>query len=156
MAAAAAAAAAAALCSALLTGAGATAAGAQAAAAARAAASGGTWGKAEEVPGTAALNKGGIAQVDSVSCRSAGNCSAGGSYTDGSRHYQAFVVGETNGTWGTAEELPGTAALNKGTLNQAGRAGINSVWCASAGHCGAGGEYVDINYGQQAFVDSET
>jgi hypothetical protein len=41
-------------------------------------ASGGTWGTAQEVPGTAALNIGGAAQVNSVSCGSAGNCSAGG------------------------------------------------------------------------------
>jgi len=30
-----------------------------------------------------------------VSCASAGNCSAGGSYTDSSGHQQAFVVRET-------------------------------------------------------------
>src|SRR5580693_3294794 len=54
------------------------------AAAARAAA-GGTWGKAEEIPGIAALNKGGEAALTSVSCASAGNCSAGGYYQDS--HY---------------------------------------------------------------------
>jgi hypothetical protein len=47
------------------------------------------------VPGTAALNKGGYAQVNSVSCGAAGNCSAGGVYTDNSEHYQAFVVSES-------------------------------------------------------------
>ena len=40
------------------------------------------WGTAEEVPGTAALNAGGNAGVNSVSCPSAGNCSAGGLYDD--------------------------------------------------------------------------
>lgn len=58
----------------------------------------GTWGTAREVPGTAALNQGGSASVNSVSCGSAGNCSAGGFYTDGSGHQQAFVASETNGT----------------------------------------------------------
>ncbi len=62
---------------------------------ARADAQGGTWGQAEEVPGTAALNKAGGAQVNSVSCAPAGNCSAGGYYTDGSDHGQAFVVSQT-------------------------------------------------------------
>jgi hypothetical protein len=57
--------------------------------------SGGTWGTAIEVPGTAALNKDGDAAINSVSCATAGNCSAGGSYIDGSHHIQAFVVGET-------------------------------------------------------------
>lgn len=38
----------------------------------------GIWGKAEPVPGLAALNTGRFSYVMSVSCRAAGNCSAGG------------------------------------------------------------------------------
>jgi hypothetical protein len=53
------------------------------------------WGTAEEVPGTAALNQGGSAQITSVSCAAAGNCSAGGDYTDSSGHQQAFVDSQT-------------------------------------------------------------
>jgi hypothetical protein len=49
-------------------------------------AAGGSWGMAREVPGTAALNAGGQALILSVSCVSAGNCSAGGFYTNKSRH----------------------------------------------------------------------
>jgi hypothetical protein len=64
-------------------------------ASAAAAAPGGTWGSAQEVPGTAALNSGGRALVLSMSCAAAGNCGAGGFYTDSSRHAQAFVVNET-------------------------------------------------------------
>jgi len=52
----------------------------------------GTWRKAEEVPGIAALNKGGGAWITSVSCPSAGHCSAGGHYQDESYAAQAFVV----------------------------------------------------------------
>ena len=63
--------------------------------------SNGTWRTAIEVPGTAALNRGGIAEITSVSCASAGNCSAGGHYADSSGHQQAFVVSQINGTWGT-------------------------------------------------------
>ena len=55
----------------------------------------GRWGKAIEVPGTAALNKGGNASVTSVSCAAAGKCSAGGRYEDGSASFQAFVVSRT-------------------------------------------------------------
>ena len=113
--------------------------------------SNGTWGMAEEVPGTAALNKGGSAQVTSVSCASVGNCSAGGDYTDGSFRNQAFVVGQSNGTWGMAEEVPGTAALNKG-----GSAQVTSVSCASVGNCSAGGFYLNNSGHAQAFVVSET
>jgi hypothetical protein len=54
----------------------------------------GSWGKAVEVPGLGPLNKGGSAGVNSVSCRSAGRCAAGGLYTDGSGHFQAFVVSQ--------------------------------------------------------------
>jgi hypothetical protein len=56
------------------------------------------------------------AGVTSVSCASAGNCSAGGIYQAGYQmpNYlnEAFVVDEVNGTWGQGQELPGTAALN--------------------------------------------
>jgi hypothetical protein len=110
----------------------------------------GTWRTAREVPGTAALNTGGAAQVYSVSCGSAGNCGAGGYYTDSSGHTQAFVVNQVNGTWHTAREVPGTA-----TLNQTGNAEVNSVSCASAGNCSAGGYYKDGSWHYQAFVVSE-
>jgi hypothetical protein len=56
--------------------------------------SGGTWGEAIEVPGTAALNTGGGAGIVLVSCTSAGNWSAGGDYTDSSGHEHVFVVSE--------------------------------------------------------------
>ena len=62
-----------------------------AAPAARAAALAGTWGTAIEVPGSGALNAGGAAAARWVSCPSAGNCAVGGSYRDGSGHFQAFV-----------------------------------------------------------------
>src|SRR5215472_8760210 len=109
----------------------------------------GTWGAAREMPGTAALNQGGSAQVNSVSCSSPGNCSAGGFYTDSAGGDQAFVVSEVKGIWRAPIEVPGTAALNKGRY-----AWVNSVSCASAGNCSAGGFYG--NNGLQAFVVSET
>jgi hypothetical protein len=108
----------------------------------------GSWGRAKEVPGTAGLNQGGSAEVTSVSCPSVGNCSAGGGYADSSRHFQAFVVDEVNGTWHTAIEVPGTAALNHT------HAVIKSMSCASAGDCSAGGFYARSRQ-FQAFVVSE-
>jgi hypothetical protein len=110
----------------------------------------GTWQKAIEVPGAAALNQGGSAQVSSVSCASAGNCIAVGGYTDGSSHSQAFVVSQTGGTWHTAVEMPGTAALNQG-----GNAYTASVSCRSAGNCSAGGSYADSSGHRQPFVVSQ-
>jgi hypothetical protein len=54
----------------------------------------GTWHNAIEIPGTAALNTGGNAQVNSVSCASTGNCVAGGQYLDSAspNRYKAFVT----------------------------------------------------------------
>ena len=111
----------------------------------------GTWGNAEEVPGISTLNAGGAASLDTVSCGAAGSCSAGGFYTDSSGKYQAFVVSENKGTWGNAEEVPATGALNTG-----GNAEIDSVSCRSASSCAAGGYYTDSSDNDQAFVVSET
>jgi hypothetical protein len=136
-------------CAALLAGAGAAPA---PAAAAPKAAAGGMWGKAIEVPGLAALNKGGDGVISSVSCASAGNCGAGGIYRDGAGRTQVFVASQTNGTWGKAIEVPGSAALNV-----AGDADFITLSCASPGDCSAGGEYADRAGGFfQAFVVTET
>ncbi|HEX9030399.1 MAG TPA: Ig-like domain-containing protein [Streptosporangiaceae bacterium] len=108
---------------------------------------GGVWGQAEEVPGISALNTGNNSEVTSISCASAGNCSAGGHYwtTDAT---QAFVVSETAGVWGTAAQVPGLASLNVGR-----DALLTSVSCGAPGYCAAGGSY--DSYGTRAFVVSE-
>ena len=110
----------------------------------------GTWGNAEEVPGSGALNAGGQAYVLSVSCAAPGDCSAGGVYKDSSQGYQAFVVDQVKGTWGDAVEVPGTASLNAG-----GNARVGSVSCPAPGDCSAGGYYGDGVTGSQAFVADE-
>jgi len=110
-----------------------------------AAASSGIWGTAREVAG--ALNTGGSAVVFSVSCASAGNCSAGGFYTTKSRNSEAFVVNEVRGIWRAAQQVAGR-------LNVGGGAQVNSVSCASAGNCTAGGLYASRS-ATQAFVVSE-
>jgi Bacterial Ig-like domain (group 3) len=95
----------------------------------------GTWSPLAAVPGLAALNAGGNAAVDSVSCPSAGNCAAAGFYTDANGHQQAFVITEKKGTWGNAREAAG------GLNASGGHAQVNSVSCASAGNCVAAGQY---------------
>ncbi len=110
----------------------------------------GVWGQAIEVPGLGALNKGGYADVSSVSCATAGNCAAGGDYQDGAGAGQGFVAVERNGVWGQAIEVPGLGALNKG-----GAAGVDSVSCASAASCAAGGGYEDSGQNGQGFVATE-
>src|SRR5579862_3837835 len=115
-----------------------------------AAASPPSWGDATVLPGMAALNGGHYAIVNSVSCAAANNCTAGGTYDDGSAKAQAFVADETDGSWGTAIEVPGTAALNSD-----GYAALNSVSCTAAGSCAAGGSYADSSDDSQAFVVNE-
>src|SRR5262249_57192358 len=95
----------------------------------------------------AALNTG-DAEVKSVSCASAGNCTAGGWYTDSRGVPQAFVVNRIKGTWQTAIKVPGTFGPNKYYSR------LDTVSCASAGNCSAGGFYVDSN-GNQAIVVEE-
>jgi hypothetical protein len=96
------------------------------------------WGRVEQVPGVATLNKGYNAAVDAVACWSAGNCAAGGFYTDKHHHGQAFVALERKGRWGKAIEVPGTAALN-----YQGRASVTSISCARTGVCVAVGTYLN-------------
>jgi hypothetical protein len=110
----------------------------------------GAWGKAIAVPGLAALNKGGDAEVDSVSCPSAGGCVATGNYL-GSRGLRGFVAVERNGRWGTAMQVPGLAALTKG----GGHPRVLSVSCAAAGSCAVGGAYTDGSHHRQGFVVTE-
>jgi len=110
----------------------------------------GSWGRAVEVPGLGALNKGGVAEVFQVSCGSAGSCAAGGYYRDRHGHGQGFVVSERNGVWGRAVEVPGLGALNKGE-----RAQVLSVSCSPRRNCAAGGFYRDGDGHQQGFVVSE-
>ena len=86
------------------------------------------------MPGLRALNYGN-AEVDSVSCASAGNCAAVG--TDGEPYGLGFVVSKKNGVWGKATDVPGLAALN-GRIAQG-----NTVSCGSPGTCAAVGYYFD-------------
>lgn len=110
----------------------------------------GAWGHAQEVPGSAALNLGGTAVVELMSCRSAGNCSAAGTYMiDEDEDQQAFVVSEKNGTWSTAEEIPGLDAINTAELAE-----VHTISCVKAGSCTLGGDY-DPGHGVDGFVATQ-
>ena len=111
---------------------------------------GGTWGSAIEAPGTGFLNADGAASALTLSCSSAGNCSAGGTFADASAHLQAFSLNEVNGVWDSAVELPGITTLNVGTIS-----GLSSISCASTGNCSGVGTYTDAATHTQSFVDDE-
>jgi hypothetical protein len=111
----------------------------------------GTWHKAIRLPGITLLTKHIFGTTVSVSCSSAGNCSAGGWYTDSTDHVQPFVVSDVSGTWHNAIRVPGIAVLNKDN-----DAYINAVSCASAVSCSALGGYTDSSKHIQLFATSKT
>ena len=108
----------------------------------------GVWQTFENVPGLVAANNGNDAEVSSVSCASAGNCSAGGIYANGS-NFQGFVVSQVDGVWQSFVDVPGLSAVNTG-----GDAEVSSVSCGSAGNCAAVGYYSNAD-GNQEFVVSQ-
>jgi hypothetical protein len=95
----------------------------------------GVWGRAFNIPGIVALDGKHIEQLTSISCGSAGNCSAGGAYGNGS-HEQAFIVDEVNGRWSTPMLISGLAALSQGHFTS-----VTRISCVSGGDCGAIGTY---------------
>jgi hypothetical protein len=109
----------------------------------------GKWGSGQEVLGIRALNADGDASINSVSCWAAGSCVAGGYYTDKAKHQQGFVVVERSSRWGTAEEVPGLARLNRG-----GSAQTYTTTCVVSG-CTAAGWYADGAGHRQGFVVTE-
>jgi hypothetical protein len=111
----------------------------------------GHWGSARGVSGAVAAMAGGGAQaeVQSVSCASAGNCVAGGSAMTTGPFSDAFLADEVKGRWGGAREVPGLAAINHGSAQ------VDTVSCAAAGDCAALGGYVDASGLTQVFVTEE-
>ncbi len=106
-----------------------------------------TWAAALPLPGTlgSAAPAGSVAKVVSLSCRSVGNCSAGGFYTDAHDRIQAFVVDEKKGHWQSAKEVAGG-------LNTKGYAEITGVSCHSAGNCAAVGYYAPGTMQSRPFI----
>ena len=74
----------------------------------------GGWGTAIKVPGTAALNTGGDAGVSRSRVPRPANAPPAATTPTAPTTRQAYVVSETNGSWGDAIEVPGTATLNSG------------------------------------------
>jgi hypothetical protein len=103
-------------------------------------------------PGPGSLAFGRFADVDSVSCATAGNCDAGGDYEDlgDGSVTRGFVVSERNGVWGKSIEVPGLAALELGN-----KALVESLSCAAVANCAAVGDYRAHGH-QQGFVVNET
>ncbi len=110
----------------------------------------GQWASEASPPGVSALAKAGTANVTSISCPSAGTCTAVGTFNLSSLRQGAFVVNEVHGHWTRAKVLPGTTALSHGYLAQSG-----GVSCPSVGNCAVVGSFGTYAHDYQAFVASE-
>jgi hypothetical protein len=88
--------------------------------------------------------------LPALSCPSAGNCSAGGSYSEGSGNVQGLILSEVKGVWKTPTRLPPPShAAADPSLT------INSLSCATAGNCAAVGSFEDTHRSGQSFVANE-
>ena len=113
----------------------------------------GTWGAGAEaaLPAGAASNP--KVELVSVSCPSAGNCTAVGHYLNSSGNQQMLLLSESSGTWATGLKaaLPANAAPE-----QEQEVVLNHLSCLSAGNCTAVGRYVDSSSFQQGLLLNET
>jgi hypothetical protein len=121
--------------------------------------SGGTWstGTQATLPANAAPPTSYNAQttvLGSLACPDASDCTAGGSYTDTDGNTQALLLAETDGVWGTGQEvaLPSNAEMS--ATDQT--AGIVSVSCPTVGNCVAGGGYTDTAENNDSLLVTET
>lgn len=89
--------------------------------------SGGTWGSAEALAG---LDKEINPAMTSIFCPAAGDCAAVGTYLDARGFTHAFVIDETDGTWGDAQDFVTVGDIGHGDF-----LGTPLVSCVSAGNC---------------------
>lgn len=94
----------------------------------------GAWGAGVQAtpPANAASNP--RVEFASLSCPSAGNCTAVGEYTDNSGDTEGLMLGETSGTWGTG--LEAIVPVGEGSETET---NLKEVQCPSAGNCTAFG-----------------
>jgi hypothetical protein len=88
--------------------------------------------------------------LPALSCSSAGNCSAGGAYSDSAGNVEGLVLNEVKGVWkAPVRLLPPSGADKDPSLT------INSLSCASAGNCAAVGSFEDTHRNGQSLVADE-
>ena len=102
----------------------------------------------------AALPQGAVSIPDgflpTLSCVSAGNCEAGGAYTNTHGDVEGLLLNETAGTWTAPSTLiaPADAAANPGVT-------IYDLSCGALGNCAAVGSYSNTAGATEAFVANE-
>jgi Putative Ig domain len=97
-----------------------------------------------------------FAGLGGLTCTSPGNCVAVGTYVDNTSNsaHVPMVVAETNGVWGTGQEI--TQPTDVTPDNEGEWGSLNAIACTAPGYCEAGGSYVDSIDSTQAMVAVET
>ncbi len=121
--------------------------------------SGGTWGAGTQatLPSNAAPPTSYNAQTTvlaSLACPDAGDCTAGGSYTDAYGNTQALLLSQTAGVWGTGQEVTLPSNAERTATDQT--AGIDAISCPTVGNCVAGGEYTDTAENNDSLLVMQT
>jgi len=93
-----------------------------------------------------------VVDINSISCASAGNCSAVGEYRNQSGRPEGLLLTQMSGKWATGIEavLPANADVSEQLVT------LNSVSCASPGNCSAVGFYYDRSGAEDGLVLTET
>ena len=87
---------------------------------------------------------------NSVSCKSAGNCTAAGCFIDINGNQQAFTETSKNGAW--ADVVP--ASFGPNVQDPEPSACFSAISCGSAGNCTAAGQFEDSAGNYQAFTQT--
>ena len=116
----------------------------------------GKWarGKEARLPANAAPRAAEVF-LGSVSCASARNCAAVGTYGNSSNQTEGLLLDKRSGRWarGVEATLPANAETNFAPVPEV---VLGSVSCASAGSCSAVGRYLDSSSHYQGLLLSES
>jgi Fibronectin type III domain len=95
--------------------------------------------------------------LQAISCASAGNCTAVGSYHDANGYAEAMSVTQSGGTWGavTPATYPTDSSGNSIEAAQPG-ASFTSVSCVGPGDCTAAGQFKDAQGNTEAMVQPQS
>ena len=107
----------------------------------------GAWGTGVETTPPANAESNPQVELASLSCPSAGNCTAVGDYTDSSGDRDGLMLSETSGTWGTGVE----AIMPAGARSET-DANFHEVQCPSAGNCTAFGVFYNSDENDGVFL----
>lgn len=112
----------------------------------------GTWRKAQPISDRALTGR--VSDIaTTLSCPTAGNCTAAGEYTTKSGA-SAFTIAEVRGSWKAAKTLPDTTRFAGA---KSGSATVTSLSCAAVGDCAVAGSYLNTaTKAATAFVASQT